>query len=164
MSAIPQAAIIPFPHVGRVAEFDRVRLLRMTCLFERVHQTRTQVLHDEDDAVTRYLCRAPRAVFEHREEFLAAAVKRFLGPIADRRLAEMIYVATLYQAGVHAPVSLPVLRARVVREFAVPVPALWLEQLTPPKTLEASLLNLDANTLEFVAGGPRWWTYGLVEG
>jgi len=162
MSATLQAAIIPFPRAASV--LDREGLLRMVCFYERVRPARTQVLYDEEGTATRFLCRAPRVAFTSREEFIAAAVKRFLGAIEDRRLAEMMYVATLYQAGDYAPVSLAVLRARVARDFAGQVPAPWCDQLAPAQAHEAALLNVDGEALEFVAGGPRWWTYGLAEG
>ena len=162
MSATLQASIIPFPRAG--AGLDREGLLRMACCFDRVRPAKTQVVYDEEGTATRFLCRAPRVAFVSREEFIAAAVKRFLGSIEDSRLAEMMYVATLYNAGEHVPVSLAVLRARVAREFGGPVPAPWSEQLVPAQVREAVLLSLDSGGLEFVTAGPRWWTYGMSEG
>ena len=162
MSATLQASIIPFPRAG--AGLDRDGLLRMACSFDQVRPARTQVVYDEEGTATRFLCRAPRIAFVSREEFIAAAVKRFLASIEDSRLAEMMYVSMLYQAGDLAPVSLAMLRARVAREFGGTVPAPWSEQLTSQHVREASLLNLDSGGMEFVAGGGRWWTYGMSEG
>ena len=99
MSASSAAVILPFPRVPAPAGLDATQLLRMTGHFHDLEQAAVDVLDDEDGDQVRFLCRAPRAAFRTREEFVAAAVKRYLGGLADQGLAEMIYVAALYQAG-----------------------------------------------------------------
>ena len=48
----------------------------------------------------RFLCRAPRAAFRTREEFVAAAVKRYLGVLSDQRLAETLpFLREVREAG-----------------------------------------------------------------
>lgn len=166
MSALPAAAasVVPFPRVVAPPGLDYTGLLRLTCFFHDLQQARIQVLDDEEGEVTRFLCRAPRSAFRTREEFVAAAVKRYLGAIADQRLAEMIYVATLFQAGMSERVSIATLTERVERAFAGEVPAAWLGQLCLPELWDAAVLDPRTEHLELVVRGARWWLYGLVEG
>jgi len=166
MSAMPAVAtILPFPRIAPPPGLDYVGLLRLTCAFDAVADSRVEVLDDEDGALARFLCRAPREAFPSREEFVAAALKRYLACIADRRLAEMIYVASLFQSGTSERLPLPALPARLEAAFGGAPPARWRAHLEGPRVLDVALLDPAArDRLELVARGASWWVYGLVEG
>lgn len=163
MSASSAAVILPFPRMPAPAGLDAAQLLRMTCHFHDLEQAAVDVLDDEDGDQVRFLCRAPRAAFRTREEFVAAAVKRYLGGLDDQGLAEMIYVAALYQAGLSERVALPNLHARLTRAFGGPLPRSWHEALDSSELWDAAVLNPSSSQIEIAARGARWWVYALVE-
>jgi hypothetical protein len=124
------------------------------------------VLHDEDGDLVRFLCRAPRADFETREEFVAAAMKRYLECIEDRHLAEMMFVANLFEAATSQRISPAVLRDllhEVFQEDAQP-PTVWLEHLSGPGLLDAVALKPQECDLELVVRHGNCWVYALAEG
>ena len=143
---------------------DVTGLLRLSCLFRDIRQARIEVLVDEDGDAVRFLCRAPRAAFGTREEFVAAAVKRYLGRISDQRLAEMMFVASLHQAGMSQRISAAALRERLAQAFQERPPALWREHLSGPDLLDAVALNPHEGNLELVVRDGSRWVYAVVEG
>ena len=163
MSRYTSAAIIPFPRVERGPVLDSTRLLRMACLYDGLDDGAVEVLDDEDGAVTRFLVRAPRNGFSSREEFLAAAMKRYLGCIGDPHLAELMYVAALFQAGDSAWVTFTELRRRLRLLQDGHAPGRWLELLEAPDLLDAVVLEPQPSQLSFVLCGLRWWVYGTIE-
>lgn len=163
MSASSAAVILPFEGGPGHTGLDTDRLLRMTCQFHDLEQAAIEVLDDEDGDQVRFLCRAPRAAFRTREEFVAAAVKRYLGELADQQLAEMIYVAALYQAGMSERVALEALHGLLAGAFDGPVPAPWQEALDVAELWDAAVLNPSTEQIEVAARGTRWWLYALVE-
>jgi len=164
MSATSAATILPFPQVSPTPGVDVNGLLRLTHLFPDIRQAHIEVLEDLDGAEVRFLCRASRAAFETREEFVAAAVKRYLGCIADPRLAEMMFVASLFQAGMSQRISAAVVRERLARAFPGQPPAVWLEHLSGPDLLDAVALNPHEGNLELVVRDGNRWVYALAEG
>ena len=141
MSATSAATILPFPRVPAPPGLDLGRLLRFTCFFHAIPESHVEVLDDEDGEVARFLCRAPRATFDTREAFMAAAMKRYLGCVADPRLAEMIFVASLYHAGTGARVSESILYERLTDAFHGQLPPGWSEHLGGPDFLDVAMLT-----------------------
>lgn len=163
MSASSAAVILPFaPGLGP-SGLDTSRLLRMTCQFHDLEHAAVEVLDDQDGDQVRFLCRAPRAAFRTREEFVAAAVKRYLGVLSDQRLAEMIYVAALYQAGMSERVALDALHGLLEAAFAGPVPEPWRDALDVAGLWDVAVLNPCSEQIEVAARGTSWWIYALVE-
>jgi hypothetical protein len=163
MSRHTSAAIIPFPRNERGPALDYAWLLRMACFYGTVDGGPVEVVDDEDGAVSRFLGRAPRGAFDSREEFVAAAMKRYLDCIGDPHLAELMYVAALFQAGDGTWITVTELRRRLRRLQDGHLPDGWLELLEAPDLLDAAVLERRPNQLSFVLRGLRWWVYGNVE-
>jgi hypothetical protein len=164
MSATSAATILPFPRVPSPPGLDVTGLLRFACFFHSIHESHIEVLDDEDGDVARFLCRAPRAAFDTREAFMAAATKRYLGCVTDPRLAEMIFVACLYQAGTGARVSEDALRERLAEAFDGQPPPGWSDHLGGPDFLDVAMLSPGDDHLLLVVRGRQWWVYAQVEG
>ena len=95
---------------------------------------------------------------------MAAAMKRYLGCVADPRLAEMIFVASLYHAGTGARVSENILYERLADAFHGQLPPGWSDHLGGPDFLDVAMLTPRDDHVELVVRGRQWWVYAQVEG